>query len=113
MTNGTFKPLDDYAYKRAANAMSTDSATDYEWSVKIDGTATFIVGIASEFKQESKDTCIIEYDQNAIMYSNYDSSIITGSKTIYSKLTKQRTGDVVCFRFQSHLKKLVIYLVRK
>ena len=91
--------------------MSTKSKTDFEWSVKINGQANFHVGIASKFKPEMRD--IYDYDQNAIVYSKHNSSITIGSKTIHSKLTKHRTGDVVCFRFQSHLKKLVIYLVRK
>ena len=111
MTNGTFKPLDDCAYSRAINVMSTESAIDFEWSVRIDSTENFIVGIASEFKQEME--VINLYDQNAIIYSNQINSIRIGSKTIYSELTEHRTGDVVCFRFLSHLKKLVIYLVRK
>ena len=111
--NGVFKPSKDFAFARAGNVMSTESATDFEWSVKINGQANFHVGIASKFKPEMID--INNYDENAIVYTGSltNSSIRIGSKKIYSILKKHNTGDVICFRFQAHEKKLVIYLVRK
>ena len=91
--------------------MSTESATDFDWSVKIDGDTVFNVGIASQIKPERND--IYDYDQHAIICTNYPSlSIKIGKKTIDSKLTEHKTGDIIRFRFQSHAKKLLIDLVR-
>ena len=91
--------------------MSTESATDFDWSVKIDGDTVFNIGIASQFKPESSD--IYDYDQNAIMITNDPSlSIKFGKKTIYSNLTEYKTGDIIRFRFQPNGKKLVIDSVR-
>ena len=72
------RPLDYGAYSRAINVMSTESATDFEWSVKIVGKHHFQVGIASEFKQEMN--YINAYDQNAIIYSSQFNSIKIGLK---------------------------------
>ena len=106
MKNGVFKPLSDYAYARATNIMSTESASDFEWSVKIVGAANVHVGIASELKDNHTEIC--NYDQNAILYSKsarVTSEIKIGSKTFYPGLTKHRNGDVIRFRFKPHEKK--------
>ena len=108
MTNGVFKPLGSAAYARATNVMSTESATDFEWSVKLVGRSVMYVGIASQLKPELKD--IFEYDQNSILV-NSASEIKIGSNTINSSLTKYKTGDVIRFRFKPRVKKLVIDLV--
>ena len=106
------KPIDYSAYARAKHIMSTESVNDFEWSVKIVGTANFHAGIASQFQRKKSDIC--SYDRNAIIYSNSQSVIKTGeSNKIHSNLTKHESGDVICFRFLPHIKKLVIYLVRK
>ena len=113
MTNGVFKPLENAAFARAGNTMSTESATDFEWSVKINGPATFHVGIASKFRPENRD--IYVHDENSIVYtsSSTGSSIKNGSRRIHSSPKIHKTGDIICFRFQAQEKKLVIYLVRK
>ena len=92
--------------------MSTQSATGFEWSVKLIGTSSFYVGIAS--KLEARDSYIQNLDRNAIIYcSNADfSTIKIGSNTVHSNLTKHKNEDVIRFRFQPHAKKLVIDLVR-
>ena len=110
MTYDIFKPLDYCAYIRATNVMSTESTTDYEWSVKVAGSAKIYVGIVSELSVP-RDSDIYYGDQNAIIYSHRTSSIIMGPKTIHSKL-KHKTGDIIRFRFQSDIKKLLIDLVR-
>ena len=89
--------------------MSTQSATCFEWAVKLIGTSDFYVGIATQFKTE--ESSIYSYDDNAILY--HGSAIIkVGSNTINSNLPLQETGDVVRFTFQPHTKKLIINLVR-
>ena len=113
MTNGVFKPSDFGAFTRAINVMSTKSATDFEWSLKLVGTANINVGIASQLIEKKKD--IFDYDQNAILYTTpaaSNSNIKSGSKIIHSSLMKYKTGDIIRFRFQPHEKKLVIDLVR-
>jgi len=113
VTNGVFKPSDYGAFTRATHVMSTKSATDFEWSLKLVGTANINVGIASQLKHKTKDIC--DYDQNAILYTipnASNSEIKSGSNIIHSSLTKYKTGDIIRFRFQPHVKKLVIDLVR-
>ena len=69
MTNGIFKSPGNYSsYARAKNVMSTQSETDFEWSVKLSSTREithFYVGIASQLKPGSS---IDDADQNAILY---------------------------------------------
>jgi len=89
--------------------MSTQSATDFEWSVKLIGDGFFNVGIASQLKPESKN--VTDYDKNAILYSS-EGGIKIGSKTIHLDRIGQKTGDVIRFRFQTQRKKLLIDLVR-
>ena len=110
MTNDIFKSLGIASYARAKNVFSTQSETDFEWSVKILSTDCY-VGIASKLERGS---WIVNVDQNAILYySNGDTSIIqSGRNTIHSNLSQQKTGDVIRFTFQPHTKKLVINLVR-
>ena len=113
MTNDIVKSLRDYGYARATSIMSTQSPTDFEWSVKLNGGCNFSVGIASELKRENQ--YIEEYDQNAILYRSYRGAlpdIKTGSDAIYDNVMKHKTGDVIRFRFQSKAKKLLIDLVR-
>ena len=111
------------AYARATNVMSTQSETDFEWSVKLIGTGYFHVGIASQLRRAAKYSRSIHrrevfdislYDRNAIIYySNINSPIIRiGLNTIHSDLTPQNFGDIIRFRFQPKAKKLVIDLVR-
>ena len=93
--------------------MSTESATDFEWSVKLIGSVGINVGIASQLKPKQLD--IMEYDENAILYGtphNMTHSIKAGSNLLHSGLPKYKTGDVIRFRFQPHLKKISIDLVR-
>ena len=112
VTNGIFKRLGDSSYARAKNVFSTQSETDFEWSVKILSTSIY-VGIASQLKLGS---WIINSDQNAILY--YSKSIgnspliYSEGNIIYSNLRKQKTGDVIRFRFKPQTKKLLIDLVR-
>ena len=112
MADSIFKKDGYGAYARAAETMSTQSETDFEWSVKLIGNLYFNVGIASNLKKSDSD--IWEYDKNAIVYvSKYNSSIIqVGSKQIHQNLPEQKTGDVIQFRFEPQRKKLVIDLVR-
>ena len=64
MTNGIFKRSGDYAATRETNIMSTQSTSDFEWSVKLiySGSTWFFVGIASIFKLEN--AFIENYDEN-------------------------------------------------
>ena len=113
MTDGIFKSNSYWAYARATETMSTQSETDFEWSVKLIGDCTFYVGIASQLKRE--DSCISHYDQNAILYNSncYGHPVIRiGSNEIHEDLPYQRPGDVIQFRFEPQRKKLVIDLVR-
>ena len=118
MTDGIFKRNYDYAYARATEIMSTNSETDFEWSVKLIADLGFDVGIASKLKRENsyilEKNHISDYDQNAILYcSNFGPSVILiGSNVIHRNLPEQKTGDVIKFRFESQRKKLVIDLVR-
>ena len=91
--------------------MSTESATDFEWSVKFVDNVNFNLGIASQLKPEMADTGIFGYDQNAILL-NTNSYIWTGSNIIKSSLSEYKSGDVIRFRFQPHAKKLAIDSVR-
>ena len=125
MTDGIFKENDCFAYARATEIMSTKSETDFEWSVKLIGHS-FFVGIASQLKRE--DSYVCNYDENAILYcSDNHSSVISileintkykktfnqkRTKRIHKNLPKQKTGDVIKFRFEPQRKKLVIDLVR-
>merc|ERR1719284_1434078 len=52
VTNGIFKQLENCANTRASDVMSTQSPTDFEWSVKCFGSG-FRVGIASQLKSEN------------------------------------------------------------
>ena len=113
MTNGIFKTSKTYGYARAINVMSTRSPIDFEWSVKLNGGWYFFVGIASQLKR--KDSSIVYYDENAILYRSYESGkpdIQIGSLAIHENLTKYKIGDIIRFRFQPHAKKLLIDLVR-
>ena len=113
MTNGIFKSLGDYGYARAINVMSTQSPTDFEWSVKLIGGWRFCVGVASRL--ERINSFIVEYDQNAILYRSWEShlpDIQIGKLVIHGNVTKHQLGDIIRFRFQPHAKKLLIDLVR-
>ena len=92
--------------------MSTQSATDFEWSVKCIGIH-FRVGIASQLKTTAQ-RFIYDYDPNSILYyTNDDSPVIrVGSTVIHSNVPKRNIGDVIRFRFQPQAKKLLIDLVR-
>ena len=113
MAGGKFEKDGCFAYARAKEIMSTQSETDFEWSVKLVGYQYFSVGIASQLKPE--DSYISKYDNNAIVYySNLLSPIIQveSIRTIHENLPEQNTGDVIKFRFETQRKKLVIDLVR-
>ena len=117
MTENKFKKAGGGAYARATNVMSTQSGTDFEWSVKLIGTDYFYVGIASQLRREVND--IFDYDRNTILYnstfndgSGYSPVIQIGSNLIHSHLTSHKTGDIIRFRFKPKAKKLVIDLVR-
>ena len=118
MTDGIFKANDRCAYAWAASIMSTESETDFEWSVKLIGDnlalKRFEVGIASRLK---RGEYIHNYDQDAILYyyDNDETGIAIGPDDISEDLYdiyKVKTGDVIRFRFQPQRKKLVIHLVR-
>ena len=114
MINGLFKSLENYGHARATNDMSTQSSTDFEWSVKLVSGWNFCVGIASQLKREN--IFINTNDQNAILYRSYEGhkpDIKVGSYIIHRDVTKHKTGDVIRFRFQPQSKKLLIDLVRK
>ena len=111
MTNGIFKRLDKCGHARAADVMSTHSATGFEWSVKLFGTSSFHIGIATELKTEQVH--IPEEDENAIVYcsSGDSSSIKIGKNIVQANLTKHKNEDIIRFRFRPHAKKLDIDLV--
>ena len=112
MSDGVFKANARCAYAWAAYVMSTESETDFEWSVKIIGDKWFEIGIASELK---RGEYIHKHDQNAILYFFDNTSIAgiaIGSDDVHENLPEHRTGDVIRFRFQPQRKKLAIYLVR-
>jgi len=105
VTNNVFKRSNWYAYARASDVMSTQSSTNFEWSVKFIGK-WFHVGIASQLKP-SKDY-IFNYDQDSILYTGR--RIRMGSNTMHENVTT--TGDIIHFKFEPSRKKLVIDLVR-
>ena len=112
MTNGKFKRLGRLAYALAPDVMSTQSATGFEWSVKLVG-AGFRVGIVSLKTGESVD--FHGKDKNAILYNipiDPPRTITNGLKIIHSNLPEHKDEDIIRFRFQPHAKKLVINLVR-
>ena len=91
--------------------MSTQSPTDFEWSVKIINDGDFCVGIASELHR-GEECYIDEYDKHAITYWGCDEpGIFCGAATVHSDLKEHESGDVIRFRFQPKRKKLLIYLV--
>ena len=92
--------------------MTTKSAADFEWCVKLMKTVKFNVGIASEHKQG--DLNIVEYDKNAVFFTSYNGppAIKIGSETIHSNFAMERSEHVIRFRFRPEQKKLVIDLVR-
>ena len=127
MTNGIFKRLDYLAYARASTVMSTQSLTNFEWSVKLIGSPYFGIGIASELDPGS---FICDDDQKAIMVDAYNMEagdvdadnvdvdddnieIKRGHSGICWDLKKPQTGDVIHFKFQPGTKKLVIEWVNK
>ena len=111
-----FKRSNIRAYARATTMMSTQSATGFEWSVKLIGTH-FYVGIASKLQPR---ILICHYDPEAILYHSPGISprhrispdIRRGSTLIHSCQGTLQSGDVVRFKFQPDAKKLIIYLVR-
>ena len=98
--------------------MSTKSTSGFEWSVKliIGDIPYFDVGIASIFKLG--EGAIRNYDETAILCSSdysLDANvpiIRIGKNIVDSSLTRFKTGDVIRFRFQPLIKKLIIELVR-
>ena len=96
--------------------MSTKSAADFEWCVKLMETLKFNVGIAS--KQDIKRDYIFEdifdYDENAILFTSHNGPpvIKIGSKIIHSNLMMEESEHVIRFRFRPKQKKLVIDMVR-
>ena len=111
MTNGIFKRSNVCGATRATNIMSTQSTSDFEWSVKLicGGNSYFDVGIASIFKLEN--AAIDNYDETAIFYCS-KSTIRSRKNTVHSNLPQLTTGDVIRFRFQPQTKNLIIELVR-
>ena len=113
MTNGIFKSTSEWGYARVTTFMSTQSPTDFEWSVRLVRGGNFGVGIASQLTRENE--LIHTYDPNAILYRSFRGhkpDVKIGTDRIYPDVTEHKTGDVIRFRFQSHVKKLLIDLVR-
>ena len=106
VTNNIFKKTDPYAYARASDVMSTQSSTNFEWSVQLIGDG-FHVGIASQLKPTNN--YILHYDQDSILYSDYSKTIKMGSNILHEKVAR---GDIIHFKFEPSRKKLVIDLVR-
>ena len=106
VTNNVFKPSNWNAYARASDVMSTQSSTNFEWSVQLIGDG-FYVGIASQLKP-IKDY-IDDYDQDSILYTDEDKTIKMGSSTMHENVAR---GDIIHFKFEPSRKKLVIDLVR-
>ena len=107
VTNNVFKRTDTRSYARASDVMSTQSSTNFEWSVQLIGDG-FHVGIASQLKPTNE--VIYTYDQDSILYSDWDETIEMGSNMIHENVTT--TGDIIHFKFEPSRKKLVIDLVR-
>ena len=111
VTNNVFKTSEWYAHARASDVMSTQSSTNFEWSVKLIDNyhiPYFYVGIASQLKP--KHQFISNYDQDSIIYSDRQETIKMGSSTMHENVA--RTGDIIHFKFEPSRKKLVIDLVR-
>ena len=87
--------------------MSTQSATGFEWSVRFFGTH-FCVGIASKLIPATS----ISDDRDAIVFDGSAAYIGRGTTTVHSGLGKLHSGDVISFRFQPDIKKLIIDRVR-
>ena len=103
--------MNSHAYARATNIMSTQSETNFEWSIKLIGTGSFRVGITSQLQQRDGKS-IVDYDRNAILYSS-SGRIRIGSNQIHSNLPEQKDGDIVHFKFESQTRKLVMVRIRK
>ena len=123
MKDGIFKSEAGLAFARAPEVMSTQSETDFEWSVKIiddwSSNGRIVVGIGSQFKRE--ESLIRKFisldDQNAILYNtmiNYSSHISIGCIVTveHQNLPERKPGDVIRCRFKPRRKKFVIHLVR-
>ena len=111
MTNGIFKRSGYNSYARATTVMSTQSETVFAWSVKLIRGAHFAVGIASKLE---KDTCIYDFDREAILF-HADGPFVDirrGLTKTHSGLKPLHSGDVISFRFQPVIKKLIINWVR-
>ena len=111
VTNNVFKSSGYFAYARASDVMSTQSSTNFEWSVKLIDNyhiPYFYVGIASQLKPVEQR--IYTYDQDSIIYSDYSKTIKMGRNMIHENVA--RTGDIIHFKFEPSRKKLVIDLVR-
>jgi len=106
VTNNVFKPSDYCAYARASDVMSTQSSTNFEWTVKLIGRGDFIVGIASQLKPTNK--FIFGYDQDSILYFDNWRRIQMGRNKIHENVF--RSGDIIHFKFEPSRKKLVIDL---
>ena len=113
MTNDKFERVNEFAYARAADLMSTQSAIGFEWSVKLIGHAHFVVGIGSRLVKSN--AYIHATDHNTILYcsNNGSAAILNRSRIMYPNLQRQETGDVIRFKFQPHIKKLLIQLKDK
>ena len=107
MTNGIFERSEYRAYARATTMMSTQSATDFEWSVKLIGDPFFGIGIASGL---TRGSIICNNDQEAIILDSDPSSIDIRCRftVIHTGLKKLQTEDVIHFKFQPGRKKFVI-----
>ena len=109
--DGIFKRKGENAYARAAQVMSTQSDTEFEWSVKLIGSPPdFDFGIASKFDKSLRPE--IYLDNNAIFYWHGESTIGRGDNDTYHNIPKPKDGDVIRFRFQPQRKKLVFDFVR-
>ena len=103
VTNGIFKPSGMLAYARASTVMSTQSTTDFEWSVELFGPF-FGIGIASEL---DPGAFICHHDEEAILL-DVGNAISRGMIEIHSGLENLQTEDVIHFKFQPGTKKFVI-----
>ena len=109
MEGGKFEST-DYGFAKASKIMNTNSLNDFRWSVRLTGGNWMNIGIASGLQRTTQ--CIINYDENAIIYHPYNGNIFKNMTTkIHQKTNEAENGDEIHFRFQPKLKKFSISFV--
>ena len=79
--------------------MNSNSANDYQWSVKITDGTGIRIGIATKLQRD--EGRIEDNDQNAIIFSTSYGTIRKGKKLIHQDISKTEPGNEIHFRFSA------------